>query len=108
MYNLFKVGKIYEDRKLYIQDIQSPIDTDDTDVKRINITVVRNKRKVKTSRNTAYNFLQITHLQLTPSQILITVLNVSRFFEDLMWYGKLFQIFGPNILKLFLPKVTWL
>ena len=59
---------------------------------------------MKTSRNTVYNFLQITHLQLTPSQFLITVFKVSRFVEDLMWYGKLFQNFDPNILKLFLPK----
>ena len=108
MYNLFKVGKIYNDSKLYLQDIQSLIKTDDIAVKWINVTVVRNKRKVKTNRNTAYNFLQITHLQLTPPQFLITVLKVSRFFEDLMCYGKLFQIFGPNILKFFLPNVTWL
>ena len=106
MYNLFKVGIIYKDSKLYLQDIQSLSKIDDTDIKLIDVTVVRNKRKVKTNRNTVYNFLQITHLQLTPSQFLITVLKVSRFFEDLMWYGKLFQIFGPNILKLFLPKVT--
>ena len=33
MYNLFKVGKIYKDSKLYLQDIQSLIKTDDTDVK---------------------------------------------------------------------------
>ena len=47
MYNLFKVGKIYEDSKLYLQDIQSLIKTGDTDIKWINVTVVRNKRKVK-------------------------------------------------------------
>ena len=33
MYNLFKVGKIYKDSKIYLQDIQSLIKTDDTDVK---------------------------------------------------------------------------
>ena len=100
-------GKIYKySRLLYLQDIQSLIETNDTDIRCINVTVVRNKRKVKTNRNTVYNFLKITHLQLTPSQFLITVLKASRFFEDLMWYSKLFQIFGPNILKLFLPKVT--
>ena len=33
MYNLFKVGKIYEDSKLYLQDIQSLIKTGDTDIK---------------------------------------------------------------------------
>ena len=64
---------------------------------------VRNKRKVKQTEIKFKNFLQITHLQLTPSQFLITVLKDSRFFEDLMWKGKLFQIFGPNILKLVLP-----
>ena len=47
MYNLFKVGKIYEDSKLYLQDIQSLIKTGDTDIKWINVTVVRNKRKAK-------------------------------------------------------------
>ena len=65
---------------------------------------------MKTNRNTVYNFLQIAHLQITQLarfQFWITVLKVSRFFEDLMWYDKLFQTFGPNILKL-LPKVTWL
>ena len=56
MYDLFKVGKIYKDRKLYLQDIQLLIKTDDTDVKWINVTVVRNKRKVITSRNTVSNF----------------------------------------------------
>ena len=75
--NLFKVGKIYKDSKLYLQDIQSLIKTDDTDIKGINVTVVRNKVKVKTNRNTVYNFLQITHLQLTLSQFLITILKVS-------------------------------
>ena len=33
MYNLFKVGKIYKDSKLYLQDIQSLIKIDDIDVK---------------------------------------------------------------------------
>ena len=56
----------------------------------MNITV-RNKINVKTNRNMVYNFLQITHLQLTPSQFLITIMKDSRFFEDLLWYGKLFQ-----------------
>ena len=46
MYNSFKVGKIYKDSKLYLEDIQSLIKTDDTDIKCINVTV-RNKRKVK-------------------------------------------------------------
>ena len=32
MYDLFKVGKIYKDSKLNLQDIQSLIKTDDTDV----------------------------------------------------------------------------
>ena len=81
MYNLFKAGKIYsKDSKLYLLDIQLLIKTDDTDVKWINVTVVMNKRKVKTSRNTVHNFLQITHLQLTLSQFLITVFKVSGFF----------------------------
>ena len=39
MYNLFKVGKIYKDCKLYLQDIQSLIKTDDADIKWINVTV---------------------------------------------------------------------
>ena len=52
MYNSFKVGKIYKDSKLYLQDIKSLIKSDDTDVKWINVTVARNKRKMKTSRNT--------------------------------------------------------
>ena len=33
MYNLFKVGKIYEDSKLYLQDIKPLIKADDTDIK---------------------------------------------------------------------------
>ena len=33
MYNLFKVGKIHKDSKLYLQDIQSLIKTDDKDIK---------------------------------------------------------------------------
>ena len=84
MYNSFKVGKIYEDSELYLQDMQSLIKTEGTGIKWINVTVVKNKRKVKTGKNTIYNFLRITHLQLTPSQFLIAVLKVSRFFEDLM------------------------
>ena len=33
MYNLFSVGKIYNNIKLYLQYIQSPIKTNDTDIK---------------------------------------------------------------------------
>ena len=33
VYNLFKVGKFYKDSKLYLQDIQSLIKTDDTGIK---------------------------------------------------------------------------
>ena len=33
MYNLFKLGKNYKDSKLYLQDIQLLIKTDDTDIK---------------------------------------------------------------------------
>ena len=64
MYNLFKVGKIYKDSKLYLQDIKSLIKTDDTGIKWIIVAVVRNKRKVETNRNAVYNFLQITHLAI--------------------------------------------
>ena len=39
---------------------------------------------------------------------LVILLNDSRFSEDFIWYGKLFQILGPKTLKLLLPKVTWL
>ena len=107
MCNLFKVGKIYKDSKLYLQDIQSLIKTDDTDVKWINVTVVRNKKKVKTSKNTIYNFLQIT-LAINTVAGFDNSFESFKIFYDLIWHGKLFQIFGPNILKLFLPKVTWL
>ena len=47
MYNLFKVGKIYNNSKLYSQDIQSLIRTDDKDIEWINVTVMRNKKKVE-------------------------------------------------------------
>ena len=47
MYNLFKVGKIYKNSKLYLHDIQSLIKTDDRDIKWINVTVVRKKKKVE-------------------------------------------------------------
>ena len=33
MYNLFKLGKNYKDSKLYLQDIQLLIKTDDTVIK---------------------------------------------------------------------------
>ena len=33
MCDLFKVGKIFKDSKLYLQDIQSLIKTDNTDIK---------------------------------------------------------------------------
>ena len=107
MCNLFKVGKIYKDSKLYLQDIQSLIKTDDTDVKWINVTVVRNKKKVKTSKNTVYNFLQIT-LAINTVAGFDNSFESFKIFYDLIWHGKLFRIFGPDILKLFLPKVTWL
>ena len=45
MYNLFKLGKNYKDSKLYLQDIQLLIKTDDTDIKWINVTVVRKKER---------------------------------------------------------------
>ena len=45
-------------------------------------------------------------LQITPPQSLITILKDSRFFEDLMSLGKLFQVFGPNTLNLFLANVS--
>ena len=45
MYNLFKLGKNYKDSKLYLQDIQLLIKTDDTDIKWINVTVVRKKKR---------------------------------------------------------------
>ena len=32
----------------------------------------------------------------------------SRFTEDFIWYGKLFQILGLKMFRLLLPKVTWL
>ena len=32
MYNLFKVGKNYKNSNLYLQDIQSLIKTDDTEI----------------------------------------------------------------------------
>ena len=58
MYNSFKVGKIYKDSKLYLEDIQSLIKTDDTDIKCINVTV-RNKRKVKTNEIWIISFYKL-------------------------------------------------
>ena len=55
-----------------------------------------------------YCALQTLQLHLVPFQCLIIILNDSRFSEDFIWYGKLFQILGPKTLKLLLPKVTWL
>ena len=51
-----KSAKFTKDSKLYLQDIQSLIKADDTDINWVNVAVVRKKRKVKTSRNTVYNF----------------------------------------------------
>ena len=55
-----------------------------------------------------YGALQTLQLPLVPFQCLIIILNDSRFSEDFIWYGKLFQTSCPKTLKLLLPKVTWL
>ena len=45
-------------------------------------------------------------LEITPPQSLVTILKDSRFFEDLMSLGKLFQVFGLNTLNIFLANVS--
>ena len=45
----------------------------------------------------------ILHVQLKSDQTLIRLLKVERFETDLRSSGKLFQMFVPEVLKLFLP-----
>ena len=47
-----------------------------------------------------HHFLHKLHLCEFPSEFCNKLLKVSRFSEDLTWYGKLFQILGPNTLRL--------
>ena len=47
-----------------------------------------------------YHFLHKLHLHEFPSQFFNRFLKVSSFSEDLTWYSKLFQILGPNNLRL--------
>ena len=47
-----------------------------------------------------YNFLHKLHLHKFPSQLFNRFLKVSRFSENLTWYGTLFQILGPTTLRL--------
>ena len=50
-----------------------------------------------------YDALQTLQLHLVLFQCLIIILNDSRFSEDFIWYGKLFQTLGSKTLKLLLP-----
>ena len=54
-----------------------------------------------------YHFLHILHLQELPSQFLSKFLKISRFAEDLTWYGKLFQILAHNTLRILMSNVFW-
>ena len=47
-----------------------------------------------------YHFLHILHLHKISSEFFNRFLKGSRFLEDLTWYGKLFQILGPDTLRL--------
>ena len=47
-----------------------------------------------------YHFLHKLQLHEFPSHFFNRFLKVSTFLEDLTWYGKLFQILGPNTLRL--------
>ena len=47
-----------------------------------------------------YHFLHKLNLHKFPSQFFNRFLKVARFSEDLTWYGKLFQILGPNTSRL--------
>ena len=51
--------------------------------------------------------LQALHSQTAPFQIFIKFLNTFRFSDDLMCNGNEFHIFGPKLLKLFSPYLTW-
>ena len=51
--------------------------------------------------------LNICIYSLLPFHFSIMLLKISRFWDNLMWYGRLFRIFGPKILRLFFTNVTW-